>query len=163
MVCKVPLKVLLAIKGFSEAKVEKIRSSARKLTGGTSHPFRTGTEVREQRKRCIKITTGAKTFDAILGGGVESGSITEAYGEFRTGKTQLSHTLAVTCQLGFDQGGGQGKCIYLDTEGNFRPERIEKIAERFGLDADATLDNIIVARAYASGTYPETWRKQYFT
>ena len=94
-----------------------------------------------------------QAFDAILGGGVETGSITEAYGEFRTGKTQLSHTLAVTCQLGFEQGGGQGKCIYLDTEGNFRPERIEKIAERFGLDPEATLDNIIVARAYASGTF----------
>lgn len=97
--------------------------------------------------------TNPQAFDAILGGGVETGSITEAYGEFRTGKTQLSHTLAVTCQLGFEQGGGQGKCIYLDTEGNFRPERIEKIAERFGLDPEATLDNIIVARAYASGTF----------
>jgi hypothetical protein len=60
MVTKVPLKTLLAIKGFSEAKVEKIRSSARKLTGGNTSTFKTGTEVREQRKRCIKITTGAK-------------------------------------------------------------------------------------------------------
>jgi RecA/RadA recombinase len=99
----------------------------------------------------LSYPTTQQAFDAILGGGVETGSITEAYGEFRTGKTQLSHTLAVTCQLGFEQGGGQGKCIYLDTEGNFRPERIEKIAERFGLDPEATLDNIIVARAYASG------------
>jgi len=60
MVTKVPIKTLLAIKGFSEAKVEKIRSSARKLTGGNTSTFKTGTEVREQRKRCIKITTGAK-------------------------------------------------------------------------------------------------------
>lgn len=125
MVCKMPLKTLLGIKGFSEAKVEKIRSSARKLAGGTATGFQTGTEVRERRKRCIHVTTGAKAFDDILGGGVETGSITEAYGEFRTGKTQLSHTLAVTCQLGYESGGGQGKCIYLDTEGNFRPERIE--------------------------------------
>lgn len=55
-----------------------------------------------------------------------------AYGEFRTGKTQLAHTLCVTCQLGYDVGGAQGKAIYVDTEGNFRPERIEAIANRFG-------------------------------
>lgn len=32
-------------------------------------------------------------------GGVETGSITEIFGEFRTGKTQICHTLAVTCQV----------------------------------------------------------------
>jgi len=46
-------------------------------------------------------------------------------------------------------GGGQGKVIYVDTEGNFRSERIEAIAERFGLDVEQTLDNIIVARVFS--------------
>lgn len=32
-------------------------------------------------------------------GGIETGSITEIFGEFRTGKTQLCHMLAVTCQV----------------------------------------------------------------
>ena len=32
-------------------------------------------------------------------GGIETGSITEIFGEFCTGKTQLCHTLAVTCQV----------------------------------------------------------------
>lgn len=45
--------------------------------------------------------------------------------------------------------GGQGKIIYLDTEGNFRPERIECIAERFGLDVEQTLDNIIICRIFS--------------
>jgi RecA/RadA recombinase len=39
--------------------------------------------------------------------------------------------------------------IYLDTEGNFRSERIEAIAERFGLDPEQTLDNIIICRVFS--------------
>lgn len=67
-------------------------------------------------------------------GGVETGSLTEIFGEFRTGKTQLCHTLCVTCQLALDQGGGEGRALYVDTEGTFRPQRLVAIAERFGLN-----------------------------
>ena len=67
-------------------------------------------------------------------GGMETGSITELFGEFRTGKTQLCHTLCVTCQLPMDQGGGEGKAMYIDTEGTFRPQRLVEIAERYGLN-----------------------------
>lgn len=91
----------------------------------------------------------------FFAGGIETGSITEMFGEFRTGKTQLCHTLAVTCQvvsrlssiemrykrfsltrsllffqLPIDQGGGEGKAMYIDTEGTFRPERLLAVAER---------------------------------
>ena len=62
-------------------------------------------------------------------GGMETGSVTEMYGEFRTGKTQLCHTLCVTCQLPLDQGGAEGKAMYIDTEGTFRPTRLVQIAE----------------------------------
>lgn len=65
----------------------------------------------------MHITTGSQNLDKILGGGLESGSITEAFGEFRTGKTQLAHTLCCTAQLSYALGGGQGKVIYIDTEG----------------------------------------------
>lgn len=67
-------------------------------------------------------------------GGIETGSITELFGEFRTGKTQLCHQLCVTCQLPFDQGGGEGKALYIDTEATFRPERCLAIADRYGLN-----------------------------
>lgn len=83
----------------------------------------------------------------ILGGGVESKSITEVYGEFRTGKSQLCHTLAVTSQLPKEMGGGNGKAVYIDTEGCFRAENIRRIAARFNMDPDAVLSNIIVGRA----------------
>lgn len=105
--------------------------------------------MKENRKDVVKITTGSNALDKILGGGIESSQISELFGEFRTGKTQLAHTLCVTSQLSFEVGGGQGKVIYLDTEGNFRPERIEAIADRFGLDAEQTLDNIVICRVYS--------------
>jgi len=147
-VLQVSTRDLVAIKGLTEAKIEKIKEAAKKLDcrGGL---FKTGLEMKEKRRNVIKITTGSSAFDKILGGGVETGSITELFGEFRTGKTQLSHTICVTSQLSFEMNGGQGKVIYLDTEGNFRTERIESIADRFGLDAEQTLDNIIVARVFS--------------
>jgi len=83
----------------------------------------------------------------MLHGGIEAGSITEVFGEFRTGKTHLCHTLCVTCQLPKSMGGGQGKALYIDTEGTFRPELIVKIAERYGLDKEQVLENIAIARA----------------
>jgi len=77
-------------------------------------------------------------------------SISEVYGEFRCGKTQLAHTMAVIAQLPKEMGGAEGKVAYLDTEGTFRPERIAEIAERFGVDAETTCDNIVYARALNS-------------
>lgn len=112
--------------------------------------FTTALEHLRTRGNMITISTGAKDIDELLGGGIETGSITELYGEYRTGKSQLCHTLAVTCQLPIQNGGGEGKCVYIDTEGCFRPEKIEKIADRFGLNAEDVLGNIAVARAQNS-------------
>ena len=102
------------------------------------------------REDIIHISPGCKERDAILGGGMETGSLTELYGEFRTGKTQLCHTLCVICQLPVEQGGGEGKALYIDTEGTFRPERLTQISQRFGLDPNDVMDNVAYARAYNS-------------
>ncbi|EHK99937.1 putative Meiotic recombination protein DMC1 [Glarea lozoyensis 74030] len=77
-------------------------------------------------------------------------SISEVYGEFRCGKTQLAHTMAVIAQLPKEMGGAEGKVAYIDTEGTFRPERIMEIAERFGVDPDQACENIAYARAQNS-------------
>lgn len=146
---------LVALKGLTEARVEKIREAARKLDC-RGNQFKTGMECKERRRQVIKITTGSNALDSILGGGIETASITELFGEFRTGKTQLAHTLCVTSQLAFETKGGQGKVIYMDTEGNFRPERIEAIATRFGLDSEQTLENVIVARVFSHEEQMET-------
>lgn len=129
--------------------------------------FQSATEVHARRSELVHITTGSKQLDALLGGnvflfllmhssltrnnpsgGIETGAITEMFGEFRTGKSQLCHTLAVTCQLPVSMGGGEGKCLYIDTEGTFRPVRLLAVAERFGLNGEEVLDNVAYARAY---------------
>lgn len=142
-----PKKNLLAIKGISEAKADKIIAEAAKLV---PMGFTTATEFHQKRSEIIQVTTGSKELDKLLQGGIETGSITEMFGEFRTGKTQLCHTLAVTCQLPIDMGGGEGKCLYIDTEGTFRPERLLAVAERYGLSGSDVLDNVAYARAYNS-------------
>lgn len=110
--------------------------------------FSTATEYHQKRSELISLTTGSRELDKLLGGGFETGSITEIFGEFRTGKTQICHTLAVTCQLPISQGGGEGKCLYIDTEGTFRPERLLAVAEKYKLKPDEVLDNVAYARAY---------------
>lgn len=140
-----PKKALITIKGISEAKADKILAEASKLV---PLGFTTATEFHQKRSEIILLTTGSKELDRLLGGGIETGSITEIFGEFRTGKTQLCHTLAVTCQLPIDMNGGEGKCLYIDTEGTFRPERLLAVAERYKLTPNDVLDNVAYARAY---------------
>ncbi|XP_073157593.1 DNA repair protein RAD51 homolog [Henckelia pumila] len=140
-----PRKELLQIKGISDAKADKIIEAASKLV---PLGFTSAHQLHAQRQEIIQISTGSKELDNILEGGIETGSITELYGEFRSGKTQLCHTLCVTCQLPLDQGGGEGKAMYIDAEGTFRPQRLVQIADRFGLNANDVLENVAYARAY---------------
>ncbi|TIC04696.1 hypothetical protein E3Q17_00170 [Wallemia mellicola] len=140
-----PKKHLITVKGISEAKADKILQECSKFV---SMGFTTATEVHARRADLITITTGSRNLDTILGGGIETGAITELFGEFRTGKSQLCHQLAVTCQLPITMGGAEGKCLYIDTEGTFRPVRILAVAERYGLNGQDVLDNVAYARAY---------------
>ncbi|ETW18897.1 hypothetical protein PFAG_02057 [Plasmodium falciparum Santa Lucia] len=139
-------KELCNVKGISEAKVDKILEVASKIENCSS--FITANELVQKRSKVLKITTGSTVFDQTLGGGIESMCITELFGENRCGKTQVCHTLAVTAQLPKSLNGGNGKVCYIDTEGTFRPEKVCKIAERYGLDGEAVLDNILYARAF---------------
>eukprot|EP00075_Anas_platyrhynchos_P017184 XP_027306437.1 meiotic recombination protein DMC1/LIM15 homolog isoform X2 [Anas platyrhynchos] len=140
-------RALCNVKGLSEAKVDKIKEAANKLI---EPGFLTAFEYSEKRKMVFHISTGSQEFDKLLGGGIESMAITEAFGEFRTGKTQLSHTLCVTAQLPGPSGYTGGKIIFIDTENTFRPDRLRDIADRFNVDHDAVLDNVLYARAYTS-------------
>ncbi|KAG6842262.1 recombinase rad51 [Blastosporella zonata] len=140
-----PKKHLVTIKGISDQKADKIIAEAQKIV---PLGFQSATEVHARRSELVHITTGSKQLDALLGGGIETGAITELFGEFRTGKSQICHTLAVTCQLPVSMGGGEGKCLYIDTEGTFRPVRLLAVAERYGLNGEEVLDNVAYARAY---------------
>ena len=71
----------------------------------------------------------------------------------------MAHTMSVLCQLPPDMGGAAGKvsqfvdpghftcehlqAAYIDTEGTFRPDRIRSIADRFGVNGDMALENIL--------------------
>jgi DNA repair protein RAD51 len=138
---------LMKIKGFSDAKVTKVKTEAAKLAPSQ---FTTATEVAQARGNMAFISTGSSSLDELLGGGIEPGNITELDGEFRTGKTQIRPTWCDTAQVPRGEGGAGGRALLIDTEGGFRPARITQIAERFGLDPRAVLDNISVARAHNS-------------
>ena len=142
-----PKKNLTTIKGLSDLKIDKIIKAVSEILKLGIYPC---AKALEERKKLTKITSGSKELDELLGGGFESNSITELFGEFRTGKTQICHTLCVTCQLPKSNGGGEGKAIYIDTEGTFRPEKLAPIAERFGLDPKEVIENVFYARAYNS-------------
>ena len=138
---------LSEVKGISEAKVQKLKDVVKSMV---PMDFKTAADALDDRKALLTLTTGAVELDKLLEGGIETGSITEVFGEFRTGKTQLCHTLCVTCQMAVTEGGAEGKAIYIDTEGTFRPNRLEAIAQRFGLDPTVALENVAVARAHNS-------------
>mmetsp|Transcript_3968 Transcript_3968/g.4582 ORF Transcript_3968/g.4582 Transcript_3968/m.4582 type:complete len:347 (+) Transcript_3968:111-1151(+) len=138
---------LADVKGISEAKVMKLKDIVKQMV---PMDFMTAADALQDRESLVQLSTGSVELDKLLEGGIETGSITEVFGEFRTGKTQLCHTLCVTCQMGIPDGGAEGKAIYIDTEGSFRPARLKAIAERFGMDPAVALENVAYARAHNS-------------
>jgi len=134
--------------GMSETVARKAIQAARKMM---SLGFSTGLEYAKKRLEIFHITTGSKNLDELLGGkGIETKAITEAFGAYGSGKTQLALSLAVMSQLPVAQGGANGKAVYIDTEGTFRPERIRQFAEGLGANPEKVLKNILVARAFNS-------------
>jgi len=138
---------LAAIADIGEGQAAKIIASVRQIL---EIGFETADKIAERRKSIAKISTGSKNLDDLLGGGVESQAITEAYGAFGSGKTQLGFSLAVNVQLPKDKGGLEGNALWVDTENTFRPERIVQIAKARKLDPDKVLKNIFVSRAFNS-------------
>ena len=132
--------------GLSTAS--KIIQEARKISNKDN--FKTGKELLEKRLDVGRLTSGSKLLDELLGGGFETQSIIELFGEFGSAKTQIAHQLCVTVQQPKDQGGLEGHAFFIDTENTFRPERIIQMAEALELDSEKVLENIHVARAYNS-------------
>ncbi|HIE33826.1 MAG TPA: DNA repair and recombination protein RadA, partial [Candidatus Altiarchaeales archaeon] len=133
--------------GLGESSAIKIINAARK---NLNMGFETGLDVLKKREQVGKLTTGSKEFDNLVGGGIETQAITELFGKFGSGKTQLGHQLSVNVQLSKERGGLEGTAIYIDTENTFRPERIQQMSKHLDLDPDDVLKNIHVARAYNS-------------
>ena len=134
---------------MSEATAKKVIAVAR---ANLEMEFTTGDELLRKREAIIKISTGSKELDKLFGGGIETGAITEAYGQYGVGKSQLAHVLAVRVQLPLDKGGAgeDSVVVFIDSEGTFRPERIVQIAKALDLEPEEVLKQIKVARAYNS-------------
>ena len=113
--------------------------------------FRRAAEIQKLRRTHIEyLTTGSRKLDELIGGGVETGSITEIAGSYGAGKSELAHQLSVNVQLPRERGGLEGSCLYFDTEKTFRPERIAEMAEAVGLNSKEAVNRIIVAECYTS-------------
>lgn len=133
---------------IGDATAAKIIQKARKEAD--IGKFETGSALLEKRAKVGHLTSGSKTFDELLGGGFETQSITELYGEYGSSKTQIAHQLCVSVQLPLEKGGLNSHAFFIDTENTFRPERIIQMANAFELDPDEVLEKIHVARAYNS-------------
>ncbi len=138
---------LVEVAEIGEGTAIKIINAAREAL---EMSWITAKELMERRRAVGRISTGSSNLDSLIGGGVETQSITEFYGKFGSGKTQICHQLSVNVQLPPEKGGLNGAALYIDTENTFRPERIIQMAEAVGLNPEQALQNIYVARAYNS-------------
>ena len=112
--------------------------------------FVTATKLYDKRKQEERISTGSKNLDDLFEGGIETRAVTEIYGEYGTGKTQICHTLCLMVQQKKSKNRLNHRALYIDTENTFRPERIVSIALARNLDPFKALENIIVGKAYNS-------------
>lgn len=141
-------KNLAEMAEIGEATANKIINIAKREANIGN--FETGDTLLERRKTVGKLTTKVKAFDELMGGGFETQAITEVYGEFGSGKTQIAHQLAVNVQMPVDEGGLEGHTLMIDTENTFRPERLAQVADALDIDPSEALKNVHVARAFNS-------------
>jgi len=134
---------LVEVAGVNESAARKMINAAR---DSLEMGFETGDALLARREIVQKIKTGSSAVDALLGGGFETSAITECFGEFGSGKTQIGHVLAINAL----KQDPEAIIVYIDTENTFRPERIKELAEGAELDPDETLKKIMVAKAYNS-------------
>jgi DNA repair protein RadA len=142
-----PVIELSQVAEIGEATAKKIVMAARKAL---KMGFISGVELLKRREEIGRISTGSEALNQLLGGGVETQAITEMYGEYGSGKTQLGLQLCVNVQLPPEKGGLNGYAVFIDTENTFRPQRILQLAKAVGLDPQEALERIKFARAYSS-------------
>lgn len=133
--------------GMGESACKKIINAARE---SQDMGFESASDLLKKREKVGKMTTGSKELDALLGGGFETGSVSELYSRFGVGKTQLGLQGTINVQLEKEKGGLGGTALFIDTEGTFRPERISQMARGVGLEEEEALDKVFVARAFNS-------------
>jgi DNA repair protein RadA len=112
--------------------------------------FVTADSALEKRKAMLRCSTGSRALNELLLGGIETQAVTEFYGEFGSGKSQVCHTLCAIATQPVEAGGLDGGVIYIDTEGTFRPERLNQIARARALEPSHVLKNVAICKIYNS-------------
>jgi DNA repair protein RadA len=112
--------------------------------------FVTADSALEKRKAMLRCSTGSRALNELLLGGIETQAVTEFYGEFGSGKSQICHTLCAIATQPVEAGGLDGGVIYIDTEGTFRPERLNQIARARALEPSHVLKNVAICKIYNS-------------
>jgi DNA repair protein RadA len=137
-----------AISSDTETISELVLKAKKALvdSGALIKEFSTADQVLERRKSLVRYTTGSKSLDDFLKGGIESQAITELTGEFGSGKSQICHTLCVTAAAANNSRGPINSIIFIDTENTFRPERVHQIAEARGLDSEEIMKKVFVCK-----------------
>ncbi len=137
----------LTVAGVGEKQAAKVIAEAR---DSLALSFIRADELMKMRQNVRRLSTMSKQVDELLGGGLETQTITEFYGEYGVGKSILCHQLAVNVQLPEEKGGLNGSALYIDTENTFRPEWIVRMAKAMGLDPIETAKRIIYSEAFNS-------------
>jgi len=133
--------------GISEKKALDVIRAARSTLSLT---FMRADELMKIRQTVKRLTTGSKAIDEVLAGGLETQTITEFYGEYGSGKSQLCHQMCVNVQLPTERGGLNAAALYIDTENTFRTERIIQMSQHMGLNPEEVVRKIVFAEAYTS-------------
>lgn len=132
--------------GVSYKTIRDIQQQSWEATGGWFTP---GSALVEQKKKQLVLSTGCKSLDGLLGGGVRSNSITEFAGEYATGKTECLLTLlAETLGRNKDYGA-----LYFDSEESFSEIRAIEIAESRGYDAEEMLGRFTMLKVRTTDQY----------
>ena len=131
---------------INRRSAETAVSKARKLIG-MSEPI-TAAELLQERLIKPHLTTSSQQLDEILGGGIQTGALTEFSGAFSTGKTQIAFQLCINVQLSLEEGGLDGTALFIDTENTFSPARVAEMAYPYTKDPSLFLKKIFVSRAY---------------
>ncbi len=116
-------------------------------------PEQTAAETLRRASSFHYFPSGAAGIDGLLRGGFRAGRVTELFGRGGSGKSLLA---AQTALLAARSGKTS---LYIDTEGSFRPERLQQISEARGWDAPELLERIVYVRTDSSSEQMEAVRK----
>ncbi len=112
--------------------------------------FVTAKQLWERRQTLLRLSLGSSNLNKLLGGGLETQAITEFVGEFGAGKSQICMKLSINAQQSSNEGGLEGRVLFIDTEGTFSAQRVYQMAQASGLEAEKVLDGIFYSRVYNS-------------